>query len=131
MINTQEVRSDVAIDLCVHNPCEVSPVSHSLLRYTNAWCPTPVVLTVCLPVCFILFTIPLSVCLSAYFCSPVSWRNRLKIEGGVSCPKMEVTTASKTVRDFLQAHGHAEPPMHARASHLGVAGHRNWLLLLL
>lgn len=66
-------------------------------------------------------SLPLSV-------SPVSWRNRLKMEGCVSCPKTEVTTAPKTMHDFLQADGHAEPPMHARASHLGVAGHRNWLL---
>lgn len=54
-------------------------------------------------------SLPLSV-------SPVRWRNRLKMEGCVSCPKTEVTTAPKTMHDFLQADGHAEPPMHARAS---------------
>lgn len=53
------------------------------------------------------------------------------MEGSVSCPKKAVTTALKMVHDFLQAHDRAELPMHARASHLGVAGHRNWLLLLL
>lgn len=95
LASIQEGRSDVTIDLCVHNPCEMSPVYTVYEFQVYEYVVPTFGFLYCLPEClFYLLCLFWCVYLPV-FVSFVGWRNRLKIEGRLRCPKMEATHAPR------------------------------------